>query len=285
MRIQGYIRPKSLSEALEILDGLGPEGAILAGGTDLLIEARAGRLKASTVVDISRLEELKILELDGERIRVGAALTFSEIASSAFLRSHAPVLCHAASQIGSLQIRNVATIGGNVVHCSPCADSVPALLVHRARAVVRSKDTFREEPIERLLLGPYRSGIKPGEIITEFVLQEASHLWGTFRKLARRRELAVSRLSIAVLIRKEFQKIREAYVALGSGTPVPRRMEQVEMSLVDTPPEESDLWRAGRILSQEMVATSGLRPSTLYKSKAVAGLLVRALLPLVHHES
>lgn len=283
MGIKGYTRPKTLHEALEIMAELGPSGLPIAGGTDLLVDLRAGKLGECHLVDISRLEELKVLKEESGKIRVGAGLTFSEIEASSLLREHAPVLVKACSQIGSLQIRNMGTIGGNVAHCSPAADTVPVLLVHRAKAILKSRNGSREVDLECLLGGPYKSHIYPGELITEFILERASFMWGEFAKIGRRKELAIARLSLAALARKEHGRIVEIYLALGAGTPVPMRMESAEKALLGTLPREEDLWDAGWVMAQEMVLVSGPRPSTQYKQKAACGLLVRALLPLVEN--
>lgn len=280
-----YLRPSTLQEALRLLDELGSQAAILAGGTDLLVEARQGKLQACSLVDISGIGELKAVELTGREVHLGAGVTFSEIISSRLLREHAPALVQAASSVGSPQVRNVATVGGNVVHCSPCADSVPALLVHEARAVLRSSKGFREVPLESFLLGPYRSAIGSGEMLTEFVLESHSGLWASFQKVARRRELAIARLSLAVVAQAVDGVFALLRIALGSATPAPKRMVRVEEFLLGKPITEPNLWEAGRILAQEMIGASGIRASTAYKERAVQGLLVRSLSPLMSHET
>lgn len=276
-----YHRPGNLVEALDLLKGYGAQAIALAGGTDLMVELREGKHQGAHLVDLGKLSELKVLELKNGEVHLGAGVTFSEILGSELLKEHAGVLVQAASRIGSLQIRNLATVGGNVVHCSPCADSVPALLVLEARAVLESVEGAREVPLQEILLGPYRSGLRPGELVSRFVFQSASGMWSGFHKLARRNALAIARLSLAVLTRQDSGCLEEVRIALGSGTPVPRRMEKVEGFLLGRAPLERDLWEAGRILATSMVEITGLRASTAYKEKAVQGLLVKSLLPLV----
>ncbi len=278
-----YHRPSDLDGALELMDELGGQALPLAGGTDLMVEMREGKYRGYHLVDISRLPELKLLELQDGEIHLGAGLTFTEISGSELLRLHAPALVQAASQIGSLQIRNVATLGGNVVHCSPCADSVPGLLVQDARAILRSLGGTREVPLQEILVGPYKSGIQAGELLTCFCLRSASGMWGAFHKLARRSSLAIARLSLAVLTRQGEEGLSDVRIALGSGTPVPRRMVEAEEFLLGKAPREKDLWEAGRVLASKMVEVTGKRPSTVYKEKAAQGLLVQAMLPLVRH--
>jgi len=281
----GYARAWNLAEALCFLGDFGSVTAVLAGGTDLMIDLRAGDLRASYILDISRLPELKVLELRGEEIHLGAGVTFSEILSSDLLARCAPVLREAASTIGSRQVRNVATIGGNVVHCSPCADSVPALLVHEAQVVLSSREGERVLPLPAFLKGPYRNDRRPEELVTRFVLRAADGRFFQFQKVARRRELATARITLAILAEQGAGgRIGSFRLALGSATPSPLRIEAVEEFLMGKTPTERDLWEAGRLLALEMISISGLRPSTAYKEKAAQGLLVRALYPLVHHE-
>lgn len=276
-----YHRPASLAEALELLEKYGTQALPLAGGTDLMVEIREGKHQGCHVVDLSGLPELKVLDIRNGQIHLGAGITFSEMLGSEILREHAPVLIQAASRIGSLQIRNLATVGGNVAHCSPCADSVPALLVLEAKAVLESAQGARQVPLQEILLGPYRSGLRQGELLTRFVFQSSCGMWSGFQKLARRNVLAIARLSLAVLAKQEAEGLALVRIALGSGTPVPRRMEKAEGFLLGKPPREKDLWEAGRLLAQSMVEITGVRASTVYKEKAAQGLLVRALLPLV----
>jgi CO/xanthine dehydrogenase FAD-binding subunit len=279
-----YERPASTGEALAYLHEFGIQTAVLAGGTDLMVALRAGDLTASRMLDVSRLPELKVLERCGEEIHLGAGLTFSEMLSSPLISQWAPVLQRAAATIGSRQIRNVATLGGNVVHCSPCADSVPALLVHEARAVLASARGERVLTLERFVRGPYRSERQPDELLIRFILKQGGDSWGDFQKVSRRKELAIARLTMACLAKRD-QDGRLVFLrlALGSATPSPRRMEEVERSLLGRAPSEADLWDAGDLLAREMISASGRRSSTVYKEKAVQGLLVRILDPLVHH--
>jgi CO/xanthine dehydrogenase FAD-binding subunit len=277
-----YARATDVREALEFLREYGPETAVLAGGTDLMIDLRAGNLRVSRLLDISRIPEIKGVEQRHGDLQVGAGLTFSEIMASDLVRGFAPLLARAASTIGSRQIRNVATLGGNVAHCSPCADSVPALLVHETRVVLANAHGERTISLEAFLKGPYRTDRRPNELITRFILKGWDGGFHVFRKLTRRRELAVARLTLAVLADTDADsRISVLRLAVGAGTPAPQRMAMVEGFLMGKRLAEGDLWEGGRLLAQEMVGVSGTRPSTVYKEKAVQGLLVRALFPLI----
>jgi len=277
-----YARPRKLGEALEFLHGHGDETTVVAGGTDVMIAFRSGKLDSKYILDISRLSELKGIEIHGDELWVGAGVTLSDIYVSETLARFAPALQRAAFTFGSKQIRNTATIGGNVGNASPSADTVPPLIVHEARAVLGSVGGERSVPIEALSSGPYKNTVRSGELITRFVLKPAEGLYSNFQKIARRKALAISRVSLAVIAGKDDTgKISFIRIALGSSTPTPRRIDEVEDFFMGKTPTESLIWEAGRMVATKMIEISGRRASTVYKEKAVQGLFMRILYPMV----
>ena len=278
----GYVRPVNLDEALGFLGEHGKETAIVAGGTDVMVDLRSGEMTCKYLLDVSRLSELKGIEMNEGGLWVGAGVTISEIYASKTLTRFAPALRKAALRFASPQIRNVATIGGNVAHCSPCGDTVPPLIVHEAEAHLASHKGERTVPIDALATGPYRNSIRPEEILTGFKLKAVEGVFSDFQKIVRRKELAIARISMAVMAEKDVGgKITFMRLALGSSTPTPRRMEDVETFFMGKAPNEALIWKAGGMLAAKMIEISGRRPSTVYKEKAVQGLLVRLLYPLV----
>jgi CO/xanthine dehydrogenase FAD-binding subunit len=279
-----YVRPENLEEALRFLHEHGEDTTVIAGGTDVMIDLRSGALQTTYLMDITPLSELKGITLEGDGLRVGAGVTISEIFVSDILARFAPALQKAAFTFASQQIRNVATIGGNVAHCSPCGDTVPPLIIHEAKVVLRSARGERTIPIEALPTGPYVGSILPDEMITHFLLKPKEGVFADFQKIGRRQKLAIARISLAVMAEKDTSgKIAFARLALGSSTPTPRRMDEVEGFLWGKKPSEAVFWEAGRLLAWKMIEISGRRPSTVYKESAVQGLLVRALYPMVEN--
>jgi CO/xanthine dehydrogenase FAD-binding subunit len=277
-----YTRADDLEEALRFLWERGHETTIVAGGTDVLIGLRAGSLRSSRLLDISRLVELKGIGLHGEGLSIGAGVTLADIFSSEVLARHAPVLKKAAITFGSVQIRNAATIGGNVANASPSADLVPPLLIHNARAVLASINGERSIPVADLFPGPYKNVLRPDEMIARFVLEPAEDIPADFQKIARRQAHAIARISMAFMAAKDEEgRISTIRLALGACTPWPQRMAEVEDLLTGKHPDETLFWEAGRSLAAAMVTTTGRRTSTPYKEKAVQGLLFRMLRPLI----
>jgi CO/xanthine dehydrogenase FAD-binding subunit len=283
-----YIRPAGLKEAVAFLDEHGQDTTILAGGTDVMVDMRSGDLQSKYLLDVSRLPELKKVAVTGDGLIIGACVTISEIHFSETIGRLAPALCKAADKFASRQVRNIATIGGNVAHCSPCGDTIPPLLIHDANAVVVSPDGERKVPIEAMAGGPYHCTLSNNEVITHFILKPIPKNVGfcDFQKIGRRKELAISRISMAAMAQQKSDKsVSFIRFALGSCTPTPHRFRQIEDFIIGKIPDEETLWEAGRILTEQMFDITGRRSSAIYKEPAIQGLFMRLMYPLVESAS
>jgi CO/xanthine dehydrogenase FAD-binding subunit len=279
-----YIRPQDLGAALDFIKEHGPDTTILAGGTDVMIDMRAGTLQSKYLLDISRLSALREIKIGDTELTIGAAVTISEINTSEIIERHAPALQKAADRFAGRQVRNNATIGGNVAHCSPCGDTIPPLLIHDALAVVVSPAGQRNVPIEEMAGGPYHCTLQPSELITHFILKPKPEEveFADFQKIGRRKELAISRMSMAAMARQAGDKsISFIRFALGSCTPTPHRFREIEEMLLGKVPDEALLWEAGRVLAERMIEITGRRLSAVYKEPAIQGLFVRMMYPLI----
>jgi CO/xanthine dehydrogenase FAD-binding subunit len=275
-----YHRPESLDEALDLL-GSGQNLKIVGGGTDLMIDLRADQLKASGLVDVTVLSELHEISAQGQEVVIGAAVTIEELGRSAFIRSKLPVISKAAEVFGGLQIRNQATIGGNVGHASPSGDMLPPLLLYGAFAETASPAGRRLKSVEQLLAGPNRSALAPDEILIKFILKAPEYSWSDFQKIGRRSDLAISRASLAIALNLGADGlIATPAVALGACLPTAQRLPNTESALAGSPVCLRVLAEAGEALASEIINIAGRRPSLTYKEPAVRGLLTRMLLPL-----
>jgi len=273
-----YAFPKSLGEALDILKDYGERARVIAGGTDLMMAIKEGRLRSELLVDISRVPDLRFIREEGDQLCIGPLVTHAELASSGPIKNGAPVLGRAAHSIGSPQIRNMGTIGGNIVNASPAADTIPALVVLGAQLILKTKGGERRLPITDFYLSPYGTAIGPQEVLTEISFAKLGNGWrSSFIKLARRKALAISRINIAVLARMDEMRAREVRISVGSCTPTPCRMEKAEAVLKGEVSSAGAIEEASRLVAEEIVARSGVRPSTEYKRPAVQGLVKRAL--------
>lgn len=274
-----YFRPKDLKEATDFLKRYGSETKILAGGTDLLVAIRSADLRASYLVDVSRLDELRKVSVDREELTIGSALTFSEIIENPLVQKFAPVLVRACSRVGSLQIRNTGTLGGNVGNASPAADSVPAMMIHDARVLLKNAESENAESLGSFIVGPYKTNLAPGFLITGFSLK----IWPkglrfAYNRIARRRVLAISRVAAAAMAAlDENGKVTRIRLSLSSVSPQPVRMKMAEECLIGQIPDSRLIREASQAVTQEMVRLSGERPSFAYKKPAVQGLTTKTL--------
>lgn len=274
-----YFRPQSLVEALEFLATRGESTSLLAGGTDLMIAARKGDLKSRFVMDISRLDELNRIEETDGLLAVGAGATFTEISNSQEVLKCASVLARAAKSVGSAQIRNVGTIGGNVANASPAADSVPSLVVLRARVHIQSLSSERTPLVDELVVAPYRTSLRSDELIVRFLIEPVptDYRW-SFQRIARRKALAIARANVAALAKSDWRgAVEDLRLCVGSILPQPARMSAAEEVLKGKIPDSYLIRQAAKEVSAEMIRRSGIRPTTEYKKPAVEGLVTKAL--------
>lgn len=278
-----YIRARDLDHALNFLSQNGPDTEILAGGTDVMVDLRAGELdRKKNLLDISRIDELNRIDFEDGKLSIGAGVTLARINTSDLIRQHAPALTACSHTFAGKQIRNKATIGGNVAHASPCGDTVPPLVIHDARALVATRTQQRLVPVETIASGPYQSSLPPDAVIVKFVLTPCTAPFSDFQKIGRRKEVAISRMSLAVMADTDAAgQISFIRVGLGACTPTPHRMDGIEDFLMHKVATRQSIWDAGKLLSQKMIEITGRRSSIIYKEPAVQGLFMRILYPMV----
>ena len=273
-----YKTPKTLQEACQLLWEACGKAKVIAGGTDLVIGLRNGDQNPQLLMDITNLKELRGIEESDGTLSIGAAVSHSEIASSPLVRQYGNVLSNAASEIGSPQIRNLGTIGGNIVNASPAADTLPPLLVLDATGKVASQEGEREVPVAQLIKGPYETTLQPQEILVRITFKKVpKNMKGCFVRLARREAMAIARMSVALLIQMQEGQVKDIRIAPGAVLPMPQRLEEVEEFLKGRFPDGELLRVAYRKVSETMIRRSGIRPSTSYKAPVVEALFVRAM--------
>jgi len=273
-----YRIPATFGEACDLLWEFREEGKIIAGGTDLVIGLRKGDLRPRCLIDITRIEEVRKIEERENGISIGAGVTHSEIASSPLIRQFGKVLSEAASWIGSPQIRNLGTLGGNIVNASPAADTLPPLMVLDAVGRIVSKEGEREIPLCQIFSRPYETILKPYEILAQVHFPKLPlTIKSSFVRLARREAMAIARMSVAVIVQLEKGRFEDVRISVGSVTPTPRRMSEAEGVLKGRAPDEEGLKLAAHWVSETMIRQSGIRPSTSYKKPVVEALLMRAM--------
>jgi len=263
--------PESKESALTYLSSL-EKAKIFAGGTDLLVKMRRGE-SCSHVIDITSIGDLKgISELDG-LIKIGAISTHSEINKNQIINEKSPSLAKACGWVGSPAIRNMGTIGGNLVNASPAADSLAPLLIHDANVVLESKDGVRRMKLEDFILSPYKTDIHPNEMLTVVEIKSFPGYREGYKRVTKRATWAISRLSIAWAIQEKDGLYTDIKLAIGSCTPMPFRPRNVEESIKGKKKNDQTIQAAIEEILEEIKRISGVRPSFVYKMPVVKALL------------
>jgi len=273
-----YFQAASVEEAAQALkDG---EGKILAGGTDLVVQLKQGKVHPRRVIHVTRIPALHQLREENGYILFGAGVTFQEVIASSLVQQGAFPLVQMASQMGSLQIRNVATLGGNMANGSPSADSLVPLLAFGTTVTLQSTRGSRETALSALLEAPPgRVSLPPDEIIVEIRFpRPAPNARSIFLKLGRRNALNIARLSLcAILTLDSNRRIATAAVAVGSASPHPVRVSTAEKLLNGSPMSPQLLEEGVEEISRSVARSLGKRASAPYKSLAIRGLAREAL--------
>jgi CO/xanthine dehydrogenase FAD-binding subunit len=271
-----YACPKDVEEALVLLSNAGARP--IAGGTDLVIQLRAKKLPVNPLlVDLAHLAELHFLAECENQLKLGALLTHQELADSPQIQREAPLLSQACRQIGTPQIRERGTLGGNIVHASPAADTVPPLLVHDALLTLRSTCGNRSLAANSFFLAPYQTEIRHTELLIQVCLQKLSGYGFGYQRLIRRQAVGIARLSVAGALLLEGSQVREARIACGAAAPMAFRAYKTESWLAGKQCSAETFLEAGERVSAEMIERSGVRWSTPYKQPVLATLVERAL--------
>jgi CO/xanthine dehydrogenase FAD-binding subunit len=275
--MQEYLYPATAEEALQMLAAHHGLGRIIAGGTDLMRDFQRGEHGADCLVDISRIPELRRIAEANGMIHIGAAATHAEIARSALIHESASVLAEAAAEVGSPQIRNVGTIGGNVINAQPAADTALALLALEAEAEVAGPDGTRWLPLAELYVGPGMSRVNPSaELLCRFQFRALPARAGSaYRRLNKRKTIALPSLCVATVVRLHGNAFGSTAIAVGPVAAQPWRASAAEYWLRGTPANETSIAHAAEMASRAaQPRDSMLRGSQAYR-KAMVAVLVR----------
>ena len=275
-----YFTPESIEEACTLLEMLDVGTKILAGGTDVLIELRKPGYESPTdIIDISRISSLRGIEDTGDAVLIKPLTTHTEILHSKVVSAFAPLLQSAVSGIGSPQIRNRGTIGGNIMNAAACADTVPPLIALGAAVTLRSARGERVVPLSDFFVKPYVTVAQRDEILAGIQFPKLpAGAKSAFVKLGRRNALSISRLSMAaILVKEKNGVITDARIVPGAAFPRWQRVPEAEGLLLGKKPSRDLFEQAGKKVSEVMISFTGRRWSTEYKEPVIAVLVRRGL--------
>jgi carbon-monoxide dehydrogenase medium subunit len=271
-----FHQPRSWDEAINLLANLGPEAKPLAGGTDLMIQMHRSLISPKHLVSLVNIPDWRYIQINGD-VRLGAGVTFRQIEQASELPDEFKALKEAACQVGGVQVRNVATLAGNLGNASPAADSAPPLMVLDARCTIRSPDGERNAAISDLFLGPGETTLDSAELITEVLIPAPSGYSGSiFLKAGRRKAMELSIVGVAVrlTLEPETHRCEEARIALGAVAPTPIRIEEAEQILEGDVVSEANILRASQIVTDTIKPITDVRASADFR-RYLAGEMVK----------
>jgi len=270
-----YLKPNSIKETISILSQYGERAQILNGGTDLIVGMRDKILQPEYVVDIKTISHLnKITYNEQEGLTIGATATLNEILDSKVIRAHYPILAEACKTVGSYQVRNRATLVGNICNASPAADTTPPLLVLEAKVNIISLSGEKTVPLDQFFTGVKKNILKKGEIITSVTIPPIKEKWfGVYLKQGRRKDVDLATVGVAVVgIRDEIR------IALGAVASIPVRVLKTEELLRGKIIDEPLLEETAQSALTEVSPISDIRSSKEYREEIIKVLIKRAIL-------
>jgi len=277
-----YLEPKSIEEALALLSQYNGKSKIMAGGTDLMLQIRNKAIKPEVVIDITRIPGLDYVTFDDQQgLRLGALTTIRDLETSVELQKKYPIIPQAASQLGSVAIRNVATVGGNLCNALPSAETSQALVALSAQVRIIGPEGERTVPLEGFFTGVGKTLLQPDELLLEILVPRLDlHASGIYIKHSPRGPIDLAIVNITVLMTMEpDQKIcRDAKIVLGSVAPTPLRARKAENMLKGERVTGALIERAAQAAMDEARPRKGsIRGSFEYKKEIVRVLTGRAL--------
>ncbi len=279
MHAINYEAPTTLDQAIGILKAHGENARPFCGGTDLIIQLRAGVRRTEHLVDIKKIKELQTLSFDAKKgLRLGAAVPCIDVGESKVMRRHYPGLTEAANLIGSIQIRNRASVGGNLCNGSPAADTTPALIALGARARIAGPKGEREVPVEDFVVSPGRTVLKPGELLVELLVPApAPHSSDAYLRFIPRNEMDIAVVGVGAALTLDGDKVKAARIALGAVAPTPIFASKASAALIGKKLGDAALEAAGRAASAACSPIDDMRGTAEFRLHIAAVLTRRVL--------
>ncbi len=274
-----YFEPKSVDEALSLLGRYGEQARVIAGGTDVLVDMKF-KEEPEYLLNIKRIPDLSYIKEDGASIRIGPLTTIHEIETSRIVKEKLPVLWEACHQFASLQIRNTATIGGNICRASPSGETLAPLLVLNAVAEIVFSEGAERIPMEALFLGPGQTKLRSKGLLKQIeVPYPPAGSASVYLKHAVRGAMDIAMVGVGVLIVPDstLGTIKEARIGLGAVAPTPIRAKKAEATLRGKPLSATLAQEAAKIASSESSPISDQRSSAEYRGWIVEALTRRGL--------
>ena len=279
-----YLEAGSVEEACSLLSQYGDKVRLLAGGTDLLVAMRWRKINVQYVINTKTIPDLDYIRYDGEALRIGALATLDDIESSPIIRDKFPVIVNSAHLVGTPQIRNVATIGGNLCNAAPSADMAPSLIGLGARVKLKGTKGERVVTLEEFFTGPGETVLQLGEMLIEIQVPNAPpHTRSIYLKLPARTAIGLAVVGVAatVTLDPKGDSISEARIVLGAVAPTPIRTRQAESILKGKTVSNELIEKSAQVAAEEAKPISDVRGSAGYRREMVRVLTKEAIRQII----
>jgi len=283
-----YFAPRKIEEALEILSKYGKKIKVIAGGTDLLIQYYDRLYEVNGWLDLKNIKELKDIRINKNQIKIGAMVTHAQLEKSAEIKKYFPVLSQAAADIGSPQIRNRGTIGGNIVNASPAGDLLAPLMAYKAKFKLLSGMDETLVPAEKFFIGPKKTILEPTQLLTRIILPLPSEkTYGCWIKIGKRKALIIATITLALVVEmalalvvemaEDNRTVKDVRTCLGSVAPTPIEIKEIRKKMVGKNFDQLDFTELGQLVEDKISPIDDIRGSRKYRKDVAKNIMIKAL--------
>ncbi len=274
-----FFAPQTLEAALRLLDGQGEGFSVMAGGTDLMVKMSHGRLKPKTIISLKEIPDLHYINFAGaDGMDIGATALLSEVLASNEIATHYPALIEAVQMMANVEVRNMATVAGNLCNAAPSADSAPPLMVMGAVVNLASANSTRQIPLMDFFRGPGITQKDDNEIMTSIWLPAPEVNSGAaYKRISARCGVDIAAVGVGVGLKLESQIVVEASIVLGAVGPTPIRASKAEAALIGKTCDQETLKKASLLAAEEARPITDIRASADYRKKMVEVLTGRTI--------
>jgi len=275
-----FFAPQKIEEALEILSRYEKEIKVIAGGTDLLVQYYDRLYEISNWLDLKNIIELKEIKIHQNQMEIGAMVTHAQLEKSEDIKKYFPVLNQAAADIGSPQIRNRGTIGGNIVNASPAGDLLAPLMAYKAKFKLLSVQKEALISAEEFFIGPKKTILEPAQLLTRIILPLPSErTYGCWIKIGKRKALIIATITLALVVEmaEDNKTVKDVRTCLGSVAPTPIEIKEVKKKMAGKKFDQLDFTELGQIVEDKISPIDDIRGTREYRKDVAKKIMINAL--------
>ena len=276
----GYFAPQKIEETLEILSKYGKEIKIIAGGTDLLVQYYDRLYEINHWLDLKNIKELKDSRINKNQMEIGAMVTHTQLEVSEDIKKYFPILGQAAADIGSPQIRNRGTVGGNIVNASPAGDLLAPLMACDAQFRLLSIQGEKIVTAEEFFIGPKKTILEPAQLLTQIILPLPSErTYGSWIKIGKRKALIIATITLALVVEmaEDNKTVKDVRTCLGSVAPTPIEIKEVKKKMAGKSFDQLDFNQLGQIVEDKISPIDDIRGTREYRKDVAKKIMIKAL--------